>query len=268
LTERGFLRRAAASLPTQEPDIGLGRRRRSAWFSARDDWMMKPMPRWWRVLAGVLLAGLTACGRDDEARLAQGNHAMEAGHYAQAYCLWRPLADHGNAEAQYRIGWMFANGQGMELDEAEALRWWESAASGGHLDAQFAVAQAYLMGTGVASDPERAVSWLIKAADQDDADALELLLDLAGRDVAPAVAWLQRWLDGRRWRTLASIRRVKADRANVRAAIGTDKDLVATLEQGSEVLQLGAQQDWLRIAIPEQKMLGWIYAPLVEDPQQ
>jgi len=84
----------------------------------------------WRLLACVLLAALAACGRNEQAQLDKGTQAMESGHYAQAYCLWRPLAEGGNGEAQYRIGWMYANGQGMELDEAEALRWWRMAEHG------------------------------------------------------------------------------------------------------------------------------------------
>ena len=55
--------------------------------------------------------------------------------WSEHWCLWRPLAESGHAAAQYSIGWMYANGEGLSLDEAEALRWWHPAAEQGHADA-------------------------------------------------------------------------------------------------------------------------------------
>ena len=217
-----------------------------------------------RFFGPLLLLTLTACGRFDEARFEEGTRAMDAGRYAEAYCLWRPLAERGHAAAQYNIGWMYANGQGMVLDEEAALPWWRRAAEGGHPDAQFAVAQAYLNGSGVKTDLSQAVPWLEKAASQGIEDAAILLRDLAGRDVEPARSLVQKRLKSREWRALGGVRRVKADRANLREGIGTDKALVASLDQGAEVMVLRAERDWLRIGMPGTGELAWIYEPLLE----
>src|SRR5690242_3706768 len=61
--------------------------------------------------------------------------AMEAGNYAEAYHLWRGLADGGDADAMYNLGWMYHNGYGLLINDVEAQRWWEAAASGGSADA-------------------------------------------------------------------------------------------------------------------------------------
>ncbi|MCB1737747.1 MAG: SEL1-like repeat protein, partial [Gammaproteobacteria bacterium] len=64
----------------------------------------------------------------------RGVESMEAGNFADAYCLWKPLAQQGYVEAQYSLGWMYANGYGLAMDEAQALSWWKRAADRGHAD--------------------------------------------------------------------------------------------------------------------------------------
>ena len=45
-----------------------------------------------------------------------GEAAVQRGDYATAMGLLRPLADQGNAAAQTNLGWMYANGHGLEQD--------------------------------------------------------------------------------------------------------------------------------------------------------
>jgi hypothetical protein len=54
------------------------------------------------------MAGGAVAGPLDDAQAAHGRK-----DYATALRLWRPLADQGNAEAQYAIGFMYAGGQGV-----------------------------------------------------------------------------------------------------------------------------------------------------------
>ena len=56
---------------------------------------------------------------------------------AEAAGWYRLLpADQGHAIAQYNLGWMYANGEGVPEDDAEAVRWYRLAADQGHADAQ------------------------------------------------------------------------------------------------------------------------------------
>ena len=56
----------------------------------------------------------------------------------------RALAEQGNAEAQFALGRMYAEGLGVAQDEADALAWYGRAAEQGHTDAQREVGPDYL----------------------------------------------------------------------------------------------------------------------------
>ncbi len=53
--------------------------------------------------------------------------------------LWRPLAAQGYAYAQYNLGGMFHEGQGVPRDYAEAVKWYRKAAKQGYSQAQYNV---------------------------------------------------------------------------------------------------------------------------------
>jgi uncharacterized protein len=55
--------------------------------------------------------------------------ALEQSDVATALRLLRPLAQQGNAEAQYNLGAMYGNGLGVPLNNAEALKWVRLAAA-------------------------------------------------------------------------------------------------------------------------------------------
>ncbi|MGB7369299.1 MAG: sel1 repeat family protein, partial [Methylovirgula sp.] len=61
-----------------------------------------------------------------------GLAAFKRSDYATALRLWRSLADQGNADAQYNLGVMYANGQGVPQDYAEAAKWYRLAADQGN----------------------------------------------------------------------------------------------------------------------------------------
>lgn len=49
-----------------------------------------------------------------------------------AYKIWKPLAEKGNAEAQYHLGYMFQTGTGVPADKTQALYWYHLAAKNGN----------------------------------------------------------------------------------------------------------------------------------------
>lgn len=55
--------------------------------------------------------------------------AYDAGDYAKAEKLLRPLAKHGDALAQFNLGFMYANGQGVPQDYVLAYMWADVAAA-------------------------------------------------------------------------------------------------------------------------------------------
>lgn len=100
-----------------------------------------------------------------------GLAAYNKGDYQGVLRLWRPLADSGWAPAQFGLGFLYANGQGVAQDYAEAANWYRKAADRGDAHAQANLAILYANGQGVAQDYAEAASWYRKAANRGDAHA-------------------------------------------------------------------------------------------------
>jgi len=100
-----------------------------------------------------------------------GQREYASGNYASAIIEWTPVAEDGNARAQYNLGWMNANGKGTAQDFKEAIKWYKKSAELGNVNAQYNLANLYLRGQGAAQDDKLAFSWFIKAAEQGDAPA-------------------------------------------------------------------------------------------------
>ena len=53
----------------------------------------------------------------------KGDEAYQRGDFATALQEWRPLAEQGDAYAQYNLGAMHLKGQGVPQDYVEAAKW-------------------------------------------------------------------------------------------------------------------------------------------------
>ena len=80
-------------------------------------------------------------------------------------------ADSGDVNAQYYLGVMFRDGQGVWQDYAQAVAWFRKAAIQGNTNAQNNLGVMYLDGQGVDQDYVQAVAWFRKAADRGNAAA-------------------------------------------------------------------------------------------------
>ena len=80
-------------------------------------------------------------------------------------------ARQGDADAQLKLGLMYALGKGMRQDYAQALHWLELAAKQGHASAQFNLGVMYDEGKGVRQDHAQARHWYELAAKQGHASA-------------------------------------------------------------------------------------------------
>src|SRR3954468_24652876 len=65
-----------------------------------------------------------------------GIAAWQKADYAGAVAIWRPLAEKGDADAQFNLGQAYRLGRGVPTNLAAAQTWFERAANKGHLDAQ------------------------------------------------------------------------------------------------------------------------------------
>jgi TPR repeat protein len=109
--------------------------------------------------------------RTAEDDYADGMRVHEQKDYAKAAILFRKAADAGHAGAQFELGLMHDEGEGMPQDYKQAMAWYEKAAAQGNAPAQYNLGVLYNLGHGVAEDPKQAVPWYEKAATQGFAPA-------------------------------------------------------------------------------------------------
>lgn len=113
------------------------------------------------LVAMLMFAGF-AYAADYEAGLA----AYESGQYETALAEWQPLAESGDARAQFGLGMLYANGFGVEMNDSKALHWFGEAAARDHAEAQYRLGVMHQNGWGVPMDDEAAAEWYEKAAKQ------------------------------------------------------------------------------------------------------
>ena len=119
----------------------------------------------------LLVVPLFLCANAAIAGLKEGYAALARKDYVTAAKEYRPLAEKGNAEAQYRIGRMYEFGNGYPQDKTQGIAWVRKAADQGHVDAEQELGVVYATGDGVPQDDVQAVAWFRKAAEKGDATA-------------------------------------------------------------------------------------------------
>jgi len=136
-----------------------------------------------------------------------GLAAAKRGDYATALKFWRPLAEQGDAKAQNKLGFIYANGRGVPPDDTEAVKWWRLAAEQGHAEAaelyrraaeqgdakaQFILGIFYGIGRGIPQDYVSARMWFTLAAAQGHENAHKAHDIVAKRMTPDQIAEAQR----------------------------------------------------------------------------
>ncbi|HTG45967.1 MAG TPA: tetratricopeptide repeat protein, partial [Verrucomicrobiae bacterium] len=95
--------------------------------------------------------------------LEDGTQAYEQGDWVPAMMLLQPLADQGDARAQFLVGTMHLRGWGVTEGLETGLNWIRKAADQGLAEAQDELGSAYLNGSGTKVDHAEATKWFLKA---------------------------------------------------------------------------------------------------------
>ncbi len=109
------------------------------------------------LFTSIWLACLSGPGWADP--MEDGTLAHQRGEDVQAMKHWLPLAQAGNAEAQFRVGALHEQGSGLLHCNADAFDWYLRSARNGYVSAQLAVARMYNDGLGVARNRREAEKW-------------------------------------------------------------------------------------------------------------
>ena len=182
--------RAAAALELDYPGTGwlVGRRLKELVLDNSDDSKVR------KVLAGLERKGwlgidhpwrdwskwtmeqitVSAANGESESQEALGDYYQTGRNglsinLSEAVKWYRKAAEQGNADGQYNLGDMYANGSGVVKDEAEAVKWYRKSAEQGNANGQCNVGSMYANGSGVVKDEAEAVKWYRKSAEQGNA---------------------------------------------------------------------------------------------------
>jgi hypothetical protein len=129
-----------------------------------------------RIIARALIVAMLTLGYGRtvaSAPVADARAAYMHHDYATAARLIRPLAQQGNADAQAKLGDLYARGRGVPQSYAEAARWYRLAAVQGNVRAQNNLGLMYYYGSaGIVADHVRAYMWFDLAAAAKNAEGV------------------------------------------------------------------------------------------------
>jgi cell division septation protein DedD len=97
-----------------------------------------------------------------------GIEAWQRSDYGSAVAIWRPLAEKGDADAEFNLGQAYRLGRGVPIDLGAAKMWFEKAANAGHLDAETTLGLLLFQN----GDQVAGLKWLRRAAEEGEPRAL------------------------------------------------------------------------------------------------
>ncbi|MEX2480433.1 MAG: tetratricopeptide repeat protein [Gammaproteobacteria bacterium] len=144
------------------------------------------------VIIAACVAGTVAVYADYGAGVA----AYKEGDYVRALTVFSPLAEAGDARAQFALGLLFDNGEGTPRDDAAAFAWYRKSAAQGFAKAQYNLALMCEARRAVCADSAR--DWFARAALRGNADAVTRLRGYASAgDVEAALQLGRMYTQGR-----------------------------------------------------------------------
>ena len=115
--------------------------------------------------------------------------------YEAARAIWLPLAEAGEAEAQFRLALLYELGLGVDQSDELAFGWHQAAALQGHAGAQFVLGRMYASGQGTEIDIFYAFDWILNAAEGGEVRAQYYVatLYLTGEGIEPSILEAYIW---------------------------------------------------------------------------
>lgn len=145
----------------------------------------------------VFIAAFCLASAGAQANLQEGVDAFQAGNHRAALGQFTPLAENGNAVAQFYLGKIYMQGLGAKPDYNKALLWTRKAAQQRNSDAEHFLGFMHYYGMGVAQSYKEAMSWYRKASNSGNVKAQSSLgmmfVNAEGtpQDLVQAYKWLK-----------------------------------------------------------------------------
>lgn len=85
------------------------------------------------------------------------------------------MAEKGNPESQYIVGWKYLRGEGLYKDPYESFKWFIKAANQSHSDSSYALGWMHYIGDGVEKNKAEGMYWFKKSAKQGNIEAKDFI---------------------------------------------------------------------------------------------
>jgi cell division septation protein DedD len=202
-----------------------------------------------QLLGTALVAGSLLVAGAAWAGVKEGVEAWQAGNYSAAVNEWRPLADKGDADAQFNLGQAYKLGRGVPSPDLRiAQSWYEKAAQQGHAQAQANLGLILFQN----GERQRAIPWIRKAAEAGDPRAQYVL----------GTALFNGDLIGKDWPRAYALMSLAADAGLPQAGTNLQAmDQYVPVEQRRQGLALKAQLAHAAGSVPSRTAVGPRTAP-------
>ncbi|MFT7300088.1 MAG: TPR repeat protein [Porticoccus sp.] len=150
---------------------------------------------------GLMFSAFVFATASFASTLEEGYEAIRSGKLEEGLAILSPLAEQGDADAQYGVAILYKEGWGTDKNEQKSFENYEKAAKQGHVNAMFYTASDYQSGTGVIQDYSAAANWYEQASNKGHAAAMYGLGSLyynglgVERDDQAANTWITKSAD-------------------------------------------------------------------------
>lgn len=100
-------------------------------------------------------------------------------NYTEALKYYKLSAPGNDGGVFNRLGYMYSEGVGVDVDVTEAAKWFRKSAEQGYMIGQYNIGLMYELGRGIGKDVNEAIRWYRKAADQGYQNAKDKLAKLS-----------------------------------------------------------------------------------------
>ncbi len=203
----------------------------------------------------------------------------------------KPLAEQGNANAQYNMGVLYDEGYGVDKNYETARSWYEKAAAQNYAKAEHNLGIMYQEGHGVPADSSKAAKWFERAAEHGEPAAQNNLAVMYVRgqgvpqDLSKAALWAARAAESGNKSAITNLpaiaanmpqSRIDGDNVNIRSQPTTDGRVLRQADRNTQVVVLNTKNDWAEVLFPKEYTVGWVAgfllagtpAPLRAEPVQ
>ncbi len=150
------------------------------------------------LLLTIAVTMLTGCVMTGQISERQATKAYLQKDYATAFSKYTDATTDGNADAQYHLAVMYAEGEGVEKDLPKAAELLQQAVAQEHTDAQLMLGLFNVYGDGVPTNPAKGAKLIAQAAEAENDVAMYYLGNLyaAGlgvkKDIPTALNWMKK----------------------------------------------------------------------------